>query len=1731
MPNGWTIEGENNPGGWTIEDTTPPPAPKPKLPDNIDRAGQMYSLQTDANSRVYDPTKLDAPLTSDLPEGKMYVNNPDAQEGMRQLEILARQAARAKGKPDALAAAIAKKFPALNPDTKALSWHIAAYRNGYDKPIRFVANPENGSTDPEIVVEGKKPRETNPFTAVKKYGEDVETSAAESYVKGLVGIGNHVRNALGQSTVNPEGLIDEGVFNDPKSSARTIGNLIGEIAFFLMTPELAPEASLAARVARLGAEGAAIGKAIGGPGDEGNQKMLEYSLMGAGLGTPLEGALSVLGSKLARGGTEVAPETMQTKLMDAIRNPAEPQPLGNGNLISIQDRQVGDETLKAVLVTNPEGVDQAVGVIREGRLSLLDPESGATLLDGHPLYDDVAKEAGLQPRLSEGEVPAVSGRPLTEENGGPRETSRSVVNNELPDRQGEDVRPTVENVQKKVDEITKDWQNANPVNVTTEKDLTPEMRRNLRKDGVLTKKGLSVSGLIDKDGTVYIFADTLSSTDDVPAIVFHEMLGHAGLSNTFKQGLDDLLFRLHDTNWKFRQQVTDWLDENPKAYKNLSPDKRLARAAEEVLAEMSENGSVDPGMWEMIKHYIKEFLRTNRISKLDLRYTDGEIQAILRRAHESVTGEGVKVNPDGSRYIRTWHGTPHKFDKFDHSHMGSGEGAQVYGWGTYLTDTRKIAEGYRSKLAGEEVTWRGVPGKQYQLRRLMEDAVAERFGYASDDELPQYFATDVFNSFRDETSEFVTPEILVERRHSPDYLEHLQQNDPVEYQRQLDLAKDVRDYVLSDLKRNQKGHLYEVEIPDDAKFLEWDKPLADQPHVKPVLEKAGLVEKTIDEYRALQDEIYTLGTREQELNWEWADLDEVLLKDPAELTPEQIAQLPELEARSEAVFNERLALRKKLRQLSDELNSSYSVAEDGSEIYRLLSDKLGSDRKASEFLAENGVDGTKYLDGMSRRRGEGSYNYVMYNDNTPEIVNRYAKRRDGRGARGKPVDDFVNAVKDEMPDRSMTHEEALDKMDNLGLAPSKVMRKKMEIDPTLAPKAVQVTEDAIKKALTLGSKIARDEANPQEVAQYAYQLARAAEWVMKVEGYKSDIGRALNFLKLVAEGKSNTGGVPWDMLKQMDLGNLSNPDYLYKIAKMMEENKNNPEALTKIIGDSVKGLPEDYILSVRYNMMLSGLTTHAKNIAGNATFTIADLIDHTGAAIIGQLRRGSMSEGDRVTAREALYRWYGLIKGIASAPTLKDVGKSFMEGRPAHQINKFETGGVKLPGFADTATRLLAAEDSWFRSMIQNMDYYGMAARQANKEGLRGARFHDRVDELVRNPTKDMIEHADTKASVIQLVSEPSWIAQKIEGAKARPSNPYSPKGRSQRIGRFIVSLAVPFSRVPDNLIWAGLRRTPLGLLEKVTQSELSKGAGEADVAIARMVVGSAMLGWFVNYAADGNIRINPATRIPEIKTEGGWMSLAGMDAVSTHAALAVGLAENFKEGKPDVGLVTKTLDTAALIGSAMSTNAYGDQLTDLFTSLKNDEQGRAARNRYASSMASSFSPAFVRQLNQTYNDKTVRDTTSDGTVGGMTQDKIMASLPGLSDNLPASHDQYGRERTRNQGLSGLFQVTPEETDKTIVELERLKGSNGDKGVIAPVSYQAIKKYQPTRDSSVTQKYQALAGEYQLAAAREVMNDPSYATLSDAEKIAEIRKATTQARKAAREELFENTNTTGWSVK
>jgi hypothetical protein len=85
------------------------------------------------------------------------------------------------------------------------------------------------------------------------------------------------------------------------------------------------------------------------------------------------------------------------------------------------------------------------------------------------------------------------------------------------------------------------------------------------------------------------------------------------------------------------------------------------------------------------------------------------------------------TEPGEVRFRRAYHGSPHIFDKFSLSRIGSGEGNQAYGWGLYFADHRDVANTYR-KLGKKEVLLDGKPiGGATEVQEVVIDGV-ESFG-------------------------------------------------------------------------------------------------------------------------------------------------------------------------------------------------------------------------------------------------------------------------------------------------------------------------------------------------------------------------------------------------------------------------------------------------------------------------------------------------------------------------------------------------------------------------------------------------------------------------------------------------------------------------------------------------------------------------------------------------------------------------------------------------------------------------------------------------------------------------------------------------------------------------------------------------------------------------------------------------------------------------------------------
>ncbi len=79
----------------------------------------------------------------------------------------------------------------------------------------------------------------------------------------------------------------------------------------------------------------------------------------------------------------------------------------------------------------------------------------------------------------------------------------------------------------------------------------------------------------------------------------------------------------------------------------------------------------------------------------------------------------------GAAPIIAHHGTPHRIDRFSTAKIGTGEGAQAYGWGLYFAEERQVADAYRRNLAGNllEFEGRGIRKTSDAPQQFVERAI------------------------------------------------------------------------------------------------------------------------------------------------------------------------------------------------------------------------------------------------------------------------------------------------------------------------------------------------------------------------------------------------------------------------------------------------------------------------------------------------------------------------------------------------------------------------------------------------------------------------------------------------------------------------------------------------------------------------------------------------------------------------------------------------------------------------------------------------------------------------------------------------------------------------------------------------------------------------------------------------------------------------------------------------
>jgi hypothetical protein len=147
--------------------------------------------------------------------------------------------------------------------------------------------------------------------------------------------------------------------------------------------------------------------------------------------------------------------------------------------------------------------------------------------------------------------------------------------------------------------------------------------------------------------------------------------------------------------------------------------------------------------------------------------------------------------------------------------IGTGEGAQAYGYGIYSAERRAVAEGYAKKLArlndkifvdNKEITDEFEAGKARAIK-LIKD---------SGESLESYIK--IKNVF----FKYQKNRLGLTKRSNPSELAR----------RKAYLAKEkrlARKFYNKEIRLEEgSGHLYKLSIPDADELLDWDKPLSEQ---------------------------------------------------------------------------------------------------------------------------------------------------------------------------------------------------------------------------------------------------------------------------------------------------------------------------------------------------------------------------------------------------------------------------------------------------------------------------------------------------------------------------------------------------------------------------------------------------------------------------------------------------------------------------------------------------------------------------------------------------------------------------------------------------------------------------------------------------------------------------------------------------------------------------------------
>lgn len=300
------------------------------------------------------------------------------------------------------------------------------------------------------------------------------------------------------------------------------------------------------------------------------------------------------------------------------------------------------------------------------------------------------------------------------------------------------------------------------------------------------------------------------------------------------------------------------------------------------------------------------------------------------------------------------------------------------------------------------------------------------------------------------------------------------------------------------------------------------------------------------------------------------------------------------------------------------------------------------------------------------------------------------------------------------------------------------------------------------------------------------------------------------------------------------------------------------------------------------NSILSGVKTHMINVGSN-TFVMATrpLEQFAGAAL----------RMDKKEMLSALRTYHGL------AMASKQSGKAFIQALRTGQVRldvDFQTledtdkaiGGI-VGSIIRLPTRLLAAEDEFFKQMNFRAGSYADIAAEADLQMLTGKDrkvfIQQKLDEVIDAQLASNIDK--------HLLASPESVIAKKNIQKARENTFTQPLGGTsgnEQISEFIqdainkwpiLRQINPFVRTPLNLLSYSIQRSPLAPLSGRWRNDIKAGGQVAGEAYARMGASYAFVGLLWDTITSDEITGSGVGLTPEQRD--GMKEIAGVQSNS----------------------------------------------------------------------------------------------------------------------------------------------------------------------------------------------------------------------------------------------------------